>query len=781
MKEHIIINKDRTVVVPDSVRKIGIQYDHKVNTLTFDCPRYADDNQSIDMSRMAIYINFSRNDKTKGSVAATNIFVDPDDPEIMHFDVVITRSVTLVNGPIICLVCAKSTDAEGVEVNHWNSELFNKLSVGEGLEAEELTEEEIDYITSLLQEINTTRAEVADMDTRVEDLEFNQEKQGVVSEVDLEAMTWTEGSYITGSGTIGSSGGYGISELVTLPKMSTLILDATGYQSDVAMIAKSDHTPLVTSVDGKTHYEYYTDEEIQVYISCKTTVAKSAKIVRNVAETLSDLERENSKLKGDLVDIEDVTGIDTSVKKIGSATSGSSAWTETNIITNLSLDAHKDYIIIFSVENSAHDTVYCHLADSNGTKLVSQQIADGSTSVTENYISNESLSNCRLYFQYGKKTGITVNASIDYAYYPKDYVSTLMDSMVENGFTFDLENKENVAYTNYFLYKLHRNANETLYFELEDKTSKDINVLATYKDGSREILCGLSANTPKRMVTLTKELVGIGAYLPPNYTKSTLLVYGDYKNDVLDRMKTLSFENSAFGTFAKFGVIGDSLSVGYMGDSSGTAHGRNIYYSWGQVLARRYGNKCLNFGFSGATTETWYTNETHGKVELVQEQNKCQAYVVGLGVNDTVTESNVGNANDINLSDYTQNANTFYGNYAKVLQTIMETAPTAYIFVFTIPKTKGTNRFSEIKNNAIKGVVAKLASDRVFVIETNDYSELFNLDVITDNSYSSHYTAIGYANIATINAIMLSDCMNSNADKLKDIAFIPYGNNDVIN
>ena len=490
---------------------------------------------------------------------------------------------------------------------------------------------------------------------------------------------------------------------------------------------------------------------------------------------------ELDQLKDDIVDIEDVTGIDTSVKKIGSATSGSSAWADTNVITNISLKAHREYEITFSVENSAHDTVYCYLANSNGTKLVSQQIADGSTSVTKKYIPNESLSNCRLYFQYGKTTGITVNASIDYAYYPKDYVSTLIDSMVENGLTFDLENKENVPYTNYLLYKLHINANETLYFELEDKTSEGINVLATYKDGSREILCGLSANNPKIMVTLTKELVGIGAYLPPNYTKNTLLVYGHYKNGVLNRMKTLSFENSAFGTFAKFGVVGDSLSVGYMGDSSGTAHGRNIYYSWGQVLARRYGNKCLNFGFSGATTKTWYTNETHGKVELVQEQNKCQAYVVGLGVNDTVTESNVGSPSDIDLDNYNNNAESFYGNYAKVIQTIMEFAPTAYIFVFTIPKTGGTNRFSEIKNNVIKGVVAKLASDRVFVIETNEYSELFNLDIITDNAYSSHYTAIGYANIATINAIMLTDCMNMNADKLKDIAFIPYGDNDVIN
>lgn len=361
MKEHIIINKDRTVVVPDSVRKIGIQYDHKVNTLTFDCPRYADDNQSIDLSRMAIYINFSRNDKTKGSIAATNIFVDPDDPEIMHFDFIITRSVTLVNGSIICLVCAKSTDAEGVEVNHWNSELFNKLSVGEGMEAEEeLTEEEIDYITSLLQEINTTHAEVADIDTRVEDLEFNQEKQGTVSEVNLEAMTWTDGSYITGSGTIGSSSGYGISELVTLPKMSTLILDATGYQSDVAMIAKSDHTPLVTSVDGKTHYEYYTDEEIQVYISCKTTVAKSAKIVRNVAETLSDLERENSELKGDLDDIlrietEDIQPVMTNDNYFFN-TSGTTIASDDTTILKKSYGRKKSDNWLISVESGE---VYC--------------------------------------------------------------------------------------------------------------------------------------------------------------------------------------------------------------------------------------------------------------------------------------------------------------------------------------------------------------------------------------------------------------------------------------
>lgn len=487
------------------------------------------------------------------------------------------------------------------------------------------------------------------------------------------------------------------------------------------------------------------------------------------------------ELKSDLADLIDDTGIEVSVKREGSATSGNTAWAKTFVIRNISLKANTEYSIIVSSEVAPSLDLTFRLDTSNGSKLTSFSLLANTTIASASYTPSENYENCDLYFQYGKTDGFSANAIIDVAYYPQNYVMTSFNSGIEGGFAFELINSTENIYTNYYMFKFEKSMGDRFYLELKDKIGiQDINILAKYKDGTVGILCGLTESKPKKEITLEKGIIGIGAYLPANY-KNTLYVYSDFRNSVLERMKNVSFENSAFGSFAKFGVVGDSLSVGYMGDSSGTAHGRNIYYSWGQVLARRYGNKCLNFGFSGATTETWYTNEKHGKVELVQEQNKCQAYVVGLGVNDTVAESNVGNANDINLSDYTQNANTFYGNYAKVLQTIMETAPTAYIFVFTIPKTKGTNRFSEIKNNAIKGVVAKLASDRVFVIETNEYSELFNLDVITDNSYSSHYTAIGYANIATINAIMLSDCMNSNADKLKDIAFIPYGNNDVIN
>ena len=105
MKEHVIINKDRTVTVPDSLKKLGIQFDHNVNTIVFDCPRYADEDQTVDMSQMRIFINYMLPDKTPGSSPAENVVIDPDDENLMHFNWRITNAVTPVNGVLSTLIC----------------------------------------------------------------------------------------------------------------------------------------------------------------------------------------------------------------------------------------------------------------------------------------------------------------------------------------------------------------------------------------------------------------------------------------------------------------------------------------------------------------------------------------------------------------------------------------------------------------------------------------------------------------------------------------------------
>lgn len=130
---HIVIGDDRIVSVPKELQRIAVQYDHDVETVTFDCPRYWD---GLDMSKMNIYVNYMRKDRYIDSYKTTDIAVDTTDPNIMHFNWTISRNVSKVSGGLKFLVCIKKSDAEGSEINHWNSELNNEMYISEGLEAD---------------------------------------------------------------------------------------------------------------------------------------------------------------------------------------------------------------------------------------------------------------------------------------------------------------------------------------------------------------------------------------------------------------------------------------------------------------------------------------------------------------------------------------------------------------------------------------------------------------------------------------------------------------------
>lgn len=131
---HIVVGDDRFISVPKELQRIAVQYDHDVETVTFDCPRYWDD---LDMSDLSIYINYMRKDRVVGIYKATDISVDTTNERIMHFNWKISRNVTEVVGQIKFLVCIKKGDADGNEVNHWNSELNTEMYISEGLEAGE--------------------------------------------------------------------------------------------------------------------------------------------------------------------------------------------------------------------------------------------------------------------------------------------------------------------------------------------------------------------------------------------------------------------------------------------------------------------------------------------------------------------------------------------------------------------------------------------------------------------------------------------------------------------
>lgn len=164
IEEHVVIGQDRFITVPNGLKRIAVEHDHDVKTVTFDCPRYWD---GRDLTTMKLYINYIRGDKQPGSYPIDNgVTVDAVDSNIIHFDWVIKREVTEFKGNISFLVCARKVDSEGMEVNHWNSELNKDMTVSEGLEAEEtIASEYPDLITYLL-----TRMDIVENKTTLQSM-----------------------------------------------------------------------------------------------------------------------------------------------------------------------------------------------------------------------------------------------------------------------------------------------------------------------------------------------------------------------------------------------------------------------------------------------------------------------------------------------------------------------------------------------------------------------------------------------------------------------------------
>lgn len=244
------------------------------------------------------------------------------------------------------------------------------------------------------------------------------------------------------------------------------------------------------------------------------------------------------------------------------------------------------------------------------------------------------------------------------------------------------------------------------------------------------------------------------------------------------------YNGCEFALFKKWGLIGDSLSVGHTVSKDGeTVSGRNIYYSWGQYLARRIGNTCLNFGRSGVTSKLWIdTAETYCYPRLINPDNLCQAYIIALGANDS--EMTLGSIADVNFTDMSQNADTEYGCYAKVINAVRTVSANAPIFLFTLPYPR--NGDNNIK--AINEMIRTFANDKehfgkIFLVDLdadyNKYFETGKLEAQIGNT-GWHLTSLGYLYASKVNEIALSKVISDNYGDFQDVFLLPCGNNDVL-
>lgn len=148
--------------------------------------------------------------------------------------------------------------------------------------------------------------------------------------------------------------------------------------------------------------------------------------------------------------------------------------------------------------------------------------------------------------------------------------------------------------------------------------------------------------------------------------------YFSEKIEALDGFTQVMASVNMFNSVA---ALGDSYTAASVQNSSGT-WGDYPNNSWVATMCKRSGVDWFNYGHGGATTQS-YLSTTEFASAL--SDTARDIYFICFGINDYSQSLTVGTVADINDSDYTQNAPSFYGWYGKIIAQIKAHAPKAKI------------------------------------------------------------------------------------------------------
>ena len=378
----------------------------------------------------------------------------------------------------------------------------------------------------------------------------------------------------------------------------------------------------------------------------------------------------------------------------------------------------------------------------------------------------------------------------------KNYITNYMNtSGVSYGeFNLDITAENADRYIRFTCYQPKKNmafVNVTNSMEIIANITNILNRLAVSGYGSRisssATLTSLADALPNTVYTFTTKVedsqpADSGTMLTLNCTKDNngghAQIFITSDNEILTRIKWSRSGGVAFSAWAKLsnavetydyadltmckriGIIGDSFASGviYPSDYVSGSEANYTHYdqSWGQCLARLCGNTVVNYSAGGMTTRSWLTNQTYGKGKF-DADTACDLYILCLGINDSNTSMGdyLGTVADIESG-----ADTFYGNYGKIIKAIKAKSATARIVMSTycrIPTT-GTSANYNAFNEAIQNI-AEAFSIPCIVLTDDDF---FNSRFYLNGMQNSHPTAPQYSGYAkAVNRLIAKNMVNN--------------------
>lgn len=248
-----------------------------------------------------------------------------------------------------------------------------------------------------------------------------------------------------------------------------------------------------------------------------------------------------------------------------------------------------------------------------------------------------------------------------------------------------------------------------------------------------------------------------------------------YLRDGEKPLDVLRPDGGFFSIFRTVACVGDSLSSGEMEslDEAGNVGYHDMFeYSWGQFMARAAGVKVLNFSRGGMTAEEYCRSfaEANG---FWDPALACQAYIIALGVNDLINlHMPLGSVDDVDLNDPENNAPTFAGWYARVIQRYKKIAPKAKFFLVGFPHC-------EFQDPVLAAEMTDLLYRLAEVFENTYVIDLFRYGPVYDARFrktfymGGHLNAMGYRLTAQMIMSYIDYLIRRSPEDFTQVAFLP--------
>lgn len=235
----LIIDKDlRTIIIPSSVKNLGVESDDDVLRLKFSMPRMYGD---VDLSDFSIYINYM-NAKNTGDVYIVDDKTIADDT--ITFSWLVGRVALAYKGNVRFIVCMKKHDDNSNVIQEYNTTIAS-LPVLEGLETGETVIQQNPDIIEMLLTLSEPLVGTTQTITPSQVLAAIKEGRDI-------ALQYTDsyyGTFVFGSFNANEKLGIVVSNSI-LPQMNGLTGTLLGFVDDAGWIFKA--TNMATKDDVGT-------------------------------------------------------------------------------------------------------------------------------------------------------------------------------------------------------------------------------------------------------------------------------------------------------------------------------------------------------------------------------------------------------------------------------------------------------------------------------------------------------------------------------------------------